>query len=150
MKAKSLVIITLIVGIAALFLSASIFAGSTIPDTIKLETKGYESQKGAVQFAHKKHTEEYKITCGDCHHDAKGKPLADLKATDKVQSCIECHKKPGTKPKGKDAPKLSDKETLEYNAEAFHKNCIECHKAYNKKNNTKAAPYTCAKCHAKK
>ncbi|MBA3035923.1 MAG: cytochrome c3 family protein [Desulfobacterium sp.] len=145
-----MIIVTLIVGIAALFLSASIFAGATIPDAMNLETKGYECQKGPVQFSHKKHSEEYKVACGDCHHDSKGKPLADLKATDKVQNCIECHKKPGAKPKGKDAPKLSEKEALEYNAEAFHKNCINCHKEFNKKNNTKAAPTTCTKCHAKK
>lgn len=150
MKVKSLILMISIAGIATLFLSASVFAGATIPDTIKLETKGYESQKGPVQFTHKKHTEEHKVACGDCHHDAKGKPLANLKPTDKVQSCIECHKKAGDKPKGKDAPKLSKQEELEYNAAAFHTNCINCHKESNKKNNSKAAPTTCTKCHAKK
>lgn len=149
MKIKSLVLVISIVGIAALFFSGSIFAGDTISETLTLETKGCEMKKGPVHFAHKKHVEEYKAACGDCHHDEKGKPLADLKAADKVQSCIECHKKPGEKPKGKDAPKLSEKEVLEYNAEAFHKNCKDCHKEYNKKNNTKAAPTTCTKCHPK-
>ena len=151
MKVKSLLLVMLVVGIAALFLSASIFAGTTIPDVIKMETKGYEKhEKGLVSFSHKKHSEEYKAGCGDCHHDAKGKPLASLKPTDKVQSCIECHKKPSEKPKGKDAPKLSKKEELEYHAEALHENCQGCHKEFNKKNNSKAAPTTCAKCHAKK
>lgn len=151
MKVKSLLLVMSVIGIATLFLSASIFAGTTVPDVIKMETKGYEQhEKGAVSFAHKKHSEEYKATCGDCHHDAKGKPLASLKPTDKVQSCIECHKKPGEKPKGKDAPKLSKKEALEYHAEALHDNCQGCHKEFNKKNNSKAAPTTCAKCHAKK
>ncbi len=150
MKVKSLILMASIIGTAILFFSASTFAGATITDTIKLETKGYESQKGHVQFTHKKHSEEYKAACGDCHHDAKGKPLANLKPTDKVQGCIECHKKPGDKPKGKDAPKLSKQEELEYNAAAFHANCITCHKEFNKKNNTKAAPITCTKCHAKK
>ncbi|MBU1056488.1 MAG: cytochrome c family protein [Proteobacteria bacterium] len=150
MKIKPLVLLISIVGIAALFLSGSIFAGATIPDILTLETKGCEMKKAPVHFSHKKHAEEYKATCGDCHHDEKGKPLADLKATDKVQSCIECHKKPGEKPKGKDAPKLSKKEALEYNAEAFHQNCKDCHKEFNKKNKTKAAPTTCTKCHPKK
>lgn len=151
MKTKSLMLVLLIVGIATLFISASIFAGTTVSDVIKMETKGYEKhEKGAVAFSHKKHAEEYKAGCGDCHHDAKGKPLANLKAGDKVQSCIECHKKPGEKPKGKDVPKLSNKEELEYHAEALHKNCQGCHKEFNKKNNSKAAPTTCAKCHAKK
>lgn len=151
MKVKSLLLVLSVVGIATLFLSASIFAGTTVPDVIKMETKGYEKrEKGAVSLSHKKHSEEYKATCGDCHHDAKGKPLASLKPTDKVQSCIECHKKPSEKPKGKDAPKLSKKEELEYHAEALHTNCQDCHKEFNKKNNSKAAPTTCAKCHAKK
>jgi len=151
MKIKSLLLVMSVVGIATLFLSASIFAGTTVPDVIKMETKGYEAHsKGIVQFSHKKHSEEYKATCGDCHHDAKGKPLANLKAGDKVQSCVECHKKPGEKPKGKDAPKLSKKEALEYHAEALHDNCQGCHKDFNKKNNSKAAPTTCVKCHPKK
>jgi cytochrome c553 len=151
MKVKSLLLVMSVIGIAALFLSASIFAGTTVPDVIKMETKGYEKhEKGLVSFSHKKHSEEYKAGCGDCHHDAKGKPLASLKPTDKVQSCIECHKKPSEKPKGKDAPKLSKKEELEYHAEALHENCQGCHKEFNKKNNSKAAPTTCAKCHAKK
>ncbi len=151
MRVKSLLLVISVVGIATLFLSASIFAGTTVPDVIKMETKGYEKhEKGLVSFSHKKHSEEYKATCGDCHHDAKGKPLASLKPTDKVQSCIECHKKPSEKPKGKDAPKLSKKEELEYHAEALHENCQGCHKEFNKKNNSKAAPTTCAKCHAKK
>ncbi len=61
MKIKSLLLVMSVVGIAALFLSASIFAGTTVPDVIKMETKGYEKhEKGAVAFSHKKHSEEYK------------------------------------------------------------------------------------------
>lgn len=149
MKVKSLFLVMSVVVIATLFLSSSVFAAAA--DVIKMQTKGYEKhEKGIVEFTHKKHVEEYKATCGECHHDAKGKPLANLKATDKVQSCIECHKKPGEKPKGKDAPKLSKKESLEYHAEALHDNCQGCHKAFNTKNNSKAAPTTCVKCHPKK
>jgi cytochrome c553 len=149
MKVKSLMLVMSVFVVAALFLSSSVFAAAA--DVIKMQSKGYEKhEKGAVNFSHKKHAEEYKATCGDCHHDAKGKPLANLKATDKVQSCIECHKKPGEKPKGKDAPKLSKKEELDFHAEALHQNCIGCHKTFNTKNNSKAAPTTCVKCHEKK
>ena len=56
MKVKSLLLVMSVVGIATLFLSASIFAGTTVPDVIKMETKGYEKhEKGAVSFSHKKH-----------------------------------------------------------------------------------------------
>ena len=151
MKIKSLLLVMLVVGIATLLISASIFAGTAVPEIIKMETKGYEKhEKGIVQFSHKRDSEEYKATCGDCHHDAKGKPLANLRPTEKVQSCIECHKKPSEKPKGKDVPKLSKKEELEYHAEALHENCQGCHKEFNKKNNSKAAPTSCVKCHPKK
>jgi len=64
-----------------------------------------------------------------------------------VKGCIECHKKPGEAPKGKDAPKLDKKAKMEYFVEALHENCRGCHKAYNKEFKTKAAPTTCAKCH---
>lgn len=156
MKTRSL-LISLVVGAVVIFLAAGIYAGTKAPDVIKLQNKAYEEHtKGIVEFSHKKHSEDYakaspdlyKDGCGTCHHDDKGKPLA-LKEGDNVQSCIECHKKPGEKPKGKDAPKLSKKEKLEYHAEAIHMNCRECHKDYNKANKTKAAPTTCTKCHPK-
>lgn len=127
-----------------------IYAGTDVPDVVKMENKAYtEHTKGIVMFTHKKHVEEYKAGCGECHHDEKGKPLNDLKAGDNVQNCIECHNKPGEKPKGKDAPKLSAKEKLQYHAEALHKNCRDCHKEHNKKNKTKDAPTTCKACHPK-
>lgn len=156
MKTRSL-LISLVVGAVVIFLAAGIYAGTKAPDVIKLQNKAYEEHtKGIVEFSHKKHSEDYakaspdlyKDGCGACHHDDKGKPLA-LKEGDNVQSCIECHKKPGEKPKGKDAPKLSKKEKLEYHAEAIHMNCRGCHKDYNKANKTKAAPTTCTKCHPK-
>ena len=74
----------------------------------------------------------------------------DLKADSKVQACIECHKKCGEAPKGKDAPKLDKKQKLEYHSEAFHDNCIGCHKEFNKEFKPKKAPVTCNDCHPKK
>jgi cytochrome c553 len=148
MKKKRL-LVAAIIGIATLFLAAGLYAGSTMPDVIKMKDD-YKHKKGIVEFSHKKHVDEYKATCGDCHHDENNKPLTNLKEGDDVKKCIECHNKPGEKPKGKNAPKLSKKEELQYHAEALHENCKGCHKAYNKKNKTKAAPTTCTKCHPKK
>ncbi|RLC27333.1 MAG: cytochrome C [Deltaproteobacteria bacterium] len=145
-------------GIAVLFISVGIYAGTSMPDVIKMDNKAYEKhKKSIVTFTHKLHVEEYakanpdffKAGCGECHHDANGKPL-ELKIGDPVQGCIECHKIPGERPKGKDAPKLKKKERLQYHAEALHYNCKDCHKKFNRKNKTKKAPTTCSKCHPKK
>ncbi len=146
---KNYLIIMAVFGIAALFLATTVYAGSNPPDVVKLD-KGYKHKKGIITFGHKKHVEDYKAGCGDCHHDANNKPLNNLKAGDDVKACIECHKKPGERPKGKGAPKLNKKQRLEYVAEAFHYNCKGCHKKFNKKTGTKAAPTTCTKCHPKK
>jgi hypothetical protein len=147
MKKGSLLFVTAI-AVGVLFIAVAI-AGTTASDVIKMENKIYEKHdKGIVEFSHKKHATDYKATCGECHHDKEGKPL-ELKEGDDVQSCAECHSKAGEKPKGKDAPKLTDKQELEYHAEAVHDNCQGCHKEHNKKNNTKAAPTTCTKCHPK-
>jgi len=147
MKSKSL-LVTAIIGIVTLFLAAGLYAGSTVQDVIKMQND-YEHTKGIVEFSHAKHVSDYKAGCGDCHHDENNKPLTDLKVGDDVKKCIECHNKPGEKPKGKGAPKLSKSEELQYHAEALHDNCKGCHKDYNKKNKTKAAPTTCTKCHPK-
>lgn len=156
MRKRNLLIVVSIVGIATLFIAGSIFAAGKAPDVIKMQNKAYEKHtKGVVEFSHKKHMDDYakkspefyKNKCGECHHDDKGKPLAGLKDGDPVKSCAECHKKPGEKPKGKDAPKLTKQQELEYHAEAIHDNCRGCHKNFNKKTNSKAAPETCAKCH---
>jgi hypothetical protein len=168
---KRALLISTIVGVALLLVVAGIYA-KTVPDVIELKDPAYEKhKKGIVQFEHEKHQAEYAEKypdlypngCGDCHHDAEGKPLVDLKEGDPVQRCIECHKIPGEMPKKdlqalkKDvrAKKLTEEELLSkklaYHAEAFHENCRVCHKAYNKKYKPeKKAPTTCTKCHPKK
>ena len=114
-------------------------------------TEGVSSMHKRMRcFSHRLSCPIFDVGCGVCHHDDKGKPLANLKAGDNVQRCIECHKKPSERPKGKGAPKLKKKQRLEYHAEALHYNCKDCHKAFNKKFKTKAAPTTCTKCHPKK
>lgn len=131
-----------IVGISGLY------AGTDVQDVIQMDNKAYKKhKKGIATFTHKKHIEEYKIGCGECHHDEKGEPLNDLKAGDDVKNCIECHSKPGQKPR---KTRLTPQEELQYHAEAIHDNCRGCHRAYNKKNKTKKAPTSCSKCHPKK
>jgi hypothetical protein len=124
---------------------------SGLIDVITMKNPAYpKHKKGIVLFTHKKHIDDYQISCGQCHHDKDGNPLNDLKENDKVDSCILCHAKPGQAPRPKDKKKLTQKEKLAYHAEAIHQNCIKCHKAHNKQNNTIAAPATCSKCHPKK
>jgi mono/diheme cytochrome c family protein len=149
-------VLAMILAVACLFFAGGIFA--KVADVIKIENKGCTNTKGENSFSHKKHAEDYvkeyaKLYpngCGDCHHDDKGKPIAGLKADSKVQSCIDCHKKCGEAPKGKDAPKLEKKAKLDYIAEAYHDNCIGCHKEFNKEFKPKKAPVTCNDCHPKK
>ena len=143
--------------LALFFIAGTLSAATSVSDVIKMEHKAYKKHtKGIATFSHKKHHEEYKVGCGECHHDDKGKPL-DLKMGDDVKDCIECHKIPGKMPgkvkkemKAAGAKKKEiDAKELEYHAEAIHANCIGCHKDYNKKNQTKAAPASCSKCHPK-
>jgi cytochrome c553 len=154
---KRIAVSVLAVAVCLLF-AAGIYA--KVADVVKVDMKGYAKiTKGEVQFSHKKHAEDYAKKfaklypngCGDCHHDDKNQPIKGLTDDSKVQKCIECHKKTGEAPKGKDAPKLDKKQKLEYHAEALHDNCEGCHKAYNKEfKPEKKAPVTCNDCHPKK
>ena len=151
MRKKHLIIMA-VFGIAALFFATGIYAGTAVDDVVKMENKAYaKHKKSIVMFSHKKHNEEYKLGCGECHHDADNKPLDNLKIGDDVQNCIECHTKASRPPRAKKGEaKLSKKEKMTYHAYAIHVNCKDCHKKFNKKTGTKAAPTTCAKCHPKK
>ena len=164
MKARHLLILT-IIGIAILLVATGIYAAKA-QEIIRMENKAYNKhKKGIVMFEHEKHQtdylkqypELYQRGCGECHHDENNKPLSNLKVGDKVQNCIECHKKPSEMPK-KDLKALKAKKIpkdelmskkLEYHAEALHENCKGCHKNFNKKYKPKKAPTTCATCHPK-
>jgi len=147
MKNKGLL---LAFALAAFCLIFGTVAYAGCPDMIKMDNPAYSThKKGIVDFSHKKHYTDYKIGCGECHHDAAGKPIEGLKEGDPVQSCIECHKKPA-KAKAKKGEKLTAQQKLEYHADAVHQNCIDCHKDFNNKSGTKAAPTSCSKCHPKK
>ena len=54
----------LIVGISGLY------AGTEVKDVINMDNKAYDKHtKSIAVFTHKKHIEDYKIGCGECHHD---------------------------------------------------------------------------------
>ena len=158
MRKKHFLLSVVIVTAVALVAAAVVYAAC--PEIIKgIDASAYKKhKKGTVVFHHKKHEETYakqypdlyKNGCGECHHDKDNKPLTNLTCDDKVQKCIDCHKIPGERPKGKKAPKLNKKERLAYHAEALHYNCKDCHKKFNKKYKPKKAPTTCSKCHPKK
>jgi hypothetical protein len=159
MNSRPWIVISVIVGLACLYAAQGVMAGIGTRDEIRMENSAYEKHtKGIVVFSHQKHSETYagqfpdfyKNGCGECHHDKDNAPLVSLKAGDNVRPCIECHPKPGEKPKGKGAPEISKKERLQYHVEAMHANCKGCHKEINQKTGKKSAPTTCAKCHPKK
>jgi len=163
---RSFLLVSVLLSIAALCFAVGISAAEKCdsPESITLKAD-YEHEKGIVEFTHKKHYTEYaekapkfyKNGCGECHHDENGEPLTDLKEGDCVQTCIECHSKPGEVPRDVKKEwraeridrKKQTKMSLDWHAEAYHENCKNCHRKYNREFKTKDAPTTCTKCHPK-
>ena len=122
-----------------LFLTVGALTAADVSDEVTIENEGYKKdKKGPVKLTHKKHSEDYKVACTDCHHDYKdGKNV--WKDTDPVKKCSECHdpvKKQGN------AKKLQL---------AYHANCKNCHKDLVAKDSSKKAPFKkCTECHEKK
>ncbi len=146
---KKLLIFLITTGIALIFAATGLQAGTEVADTFKVETKEYKPhKKGLATLSHKKHIEEYGLSCGECHHDKDGKVLTNLKMGDNVQKCVECHDKLGQ-------PKKEEKKDKLFLYNAMHGNCIDCHKEVNKKagdpkGRKGPAPASCTKCHPKK
>lgn len=144
---KKFLLLLTAAGIALIFVSTGLQAGTSVEDTFKIVTKEIEKhKKEAPTLSHKKHNEEYKISCGECHHDQDNKPL-DLKVGDDVKRCVECHNKLEKDPKAKDDPMVLEN--------AFHGNCEGCHKEVNikagdPKGRKGPAPTSCTNCHPKK
>ena len=153
---KKLFTLLLAAGIAVVFTASGIQAGTKVDDVITMKSKlldakrkkGPDAKKPSklVEFTHKKHHEEYKISCGDCHHDKDGNPLADLKAGDDVQKCEECHTRAKAKTADKTFPGKYKKKPIDimHLESAIHENCIGCHKEKGLKTGTK-----CGDCHKK-
>lgn len=141
MKKKILYGIAIVM--ASVFVAAGIYAGTTVPDVVEMKNPGYKKHtKGIVTFTHKKHTDDYGIACGACHHDADGKPLT-IKAGDDVKGCGECHSTFGKVSK-KDKKMKKAEKIKKYYEQAMHANCIDCHKK------EKKGPKKCSECHPKK
>ena len=153
---KNIKQLSLMIGLVVFLAVGLAVAGTEVADVIKMENKqAYdEHKKGIVTFTHKKHIEEYKIGCGECHHDKDAKPL-DLKIGDEVQSCLECHVKGQADKKALRAmaPAERKKEELKYYDGAIHENCQGCHEKFNiEKAGDKRkgpAPVSCNDCHPK-
>ncbi|NOY69673.1 MAG: cytochrome c3 family protein [Deltaproteobacteria bacterium] len=147
---KKLFLILIVTFVAMAFMATGIYAGTTCPDKIEMKTTKIfpKHKKAIVVFDHKKHEaakpDGYGLKCGECHHDKDHKPLNDLKPTDKVKLCTDCHKKPG-KASAKVFKKPSKKDLEKYYV-AIHVNCISCHK----KLKDKKAPTKCSQCHPRK
>ncbi|WP_299978491.1 cytochrome c3 family protein [Desulfobacula sp.] len=146
---KKLLTLLLVAGIAVIFVATGLNAGTEVKDNLILEDPGYKKPKKrapkfkSLAFTHKKHMEDHKISCGECHHDKDNKPL-DLKIGDNVQKCSECHNK-----FKKDKKNRKD---IMVHENAMHGNCVTCHKDINKKAGDKKgmkgpAPASCTKCH---
>ena len=136
---KRLLTLVMVVFTGLLFLTVGALIAADVPDEATIENEGYKKdKKGPVKLSHKKHSEEYKVACADCHHDYKdGKNV--WKDTDPVKKCSECHN-----PLKKDGKikKLQN---------AYHRNCKNCHKEVIAKDATKKAPFKkCTECHQKK
>jgi len=146
---KKLLTLLIAAGIAVIFVATGLHAGTEVKDDLILEDPGYKKPKKrapkykALAFTHKKHFEDHKISCGECHHDKDNKPL-DLKMGDDVQKCSECHNKFKKDKK--------NKKDIMVHQNAMHGNCVGCHKELNKKAGDPKglkgpAPASCGKCH---
>jgi hypothetical protein len=139
MKDKHL---TLIIAVLAgmLLLTVGALTAADVPDDIMIQSEGYtKDKKGPVKLSHKKHVDEYKVVCNECHHEYNEKGENTWKEGLPVKKCSACHD-PKEK-KGK-VMKLQN---------AYHRNCKNCHKAYIKDHAESKAPYRkCNDCHEKK
>jgi len=106
-----------------------------VPEEVVIENDGYKSdKKGPVKLSHKKHVDEYGVSCTDCHHVYEGGENT-WKEGDPVQKCAECHDYSKSQGKAK-------KVQL-----AFHANCKDCHKAAAKEGKKNAPFKKCNGCH---
>ena len=130
------------VAVAVMFLWVA-FSAAVVecPDDIVIETKGWSKDKyEPTPLSHKKHANEYKIQCKECHHVYEdGKNVWE--EGQEVQKCSECH---NVYKLGKDLREATEEEKKLSLFKAYHDNCKGCHKKEQK------GPVKCTECHAKK
>jgi hypothetical protein len=120
-------------------LTASEKKPADVPEEVTISNEGYKTdKKGPVKLSHKKHAEEYKVDCLECHHKYEnGKNV--LKKGDPIEKCGKCH-----------SPVKKEGKVLKLNL-AYHKNCKDCHKKIVEQDSSKKAPFKkCNDCHQKK
>ena len=126
-----------LIGVVFVF---SLVGATDVPDNIELKSSVYKKhRKPIVTLSHKKHAEEYKVACTDCHHVFKdGKNV--WKEGDPVQKCEECHSKAKASPDERKS--MSKEERMKvFHYDAIHENCKGCHKEQKK------GPISCKDCH---
>ena len=100
-------------------------------DTLLIQNEYTKRMKKPVTFTHKKHTEDYKIGCTECHHTWKKEEGKNPK------KCAECHTEKA------EGEKLGTKR-------AYHKQCMDCHKALKKESKPTGPTTKCTECHPSK
>ncbi len=120
-----------------------VVAADKAPEMIILKSKLWPNPtKANLEFSHKKHNEEYKIACNQCHHVYQdGKNV--WKEGDPVKLCDACHTEPTIEGEKKLAP---DQQKLNLKL-AFHNECLGCHQKLKKEKPDTKAPVVCAGCH---
>lgn len=138
---------TVFCGIAAalvVLVAAFVTVGAQqAPDNITIKAALWPTPtKAPVELTHKKHAEDYKIACTECHHVMKdGKNV--WKQGDPVEKCDKCHNEPTIQGEKKLPP---DQQKLNLKI-AFHDNCLGCHQKLKKDKPDTKAPVTCTQCH---
>jgi hypothetical protein len=137
MKKRILIVFT-VMFIGIVFITMGVLTAADAPDEVTIENEGYDKdKKGAVHLSHKKHHEEYQVTCTECHHHYEdGKNV--WKEGDPVKKCVDCHD-----------PNKSEGNIKRLQL-AFHTNCKDCHKEAKKAGKEKPPTTKCTDCHAKK
>ncbi len=132
--------------IALVFAVTCLYAGTEVADNITLDYNKYEKRMfklpkhNFVNFTHKKHNTDYKISCDECHH-------IELKMGDHVKPCADCHIE--LKPTEK------NRKSIMLLRNAYHASCRDCHREFNKEAGDPrgfkkdAPPTSCSECHIK-
>ena len=149
---KKLLAFLLAVGILILPAVTALYAQTQFPDEIIMDYNPYVQRRytppehEVFVCLHGTHNTDYKISCGECHHDKDGNFLKDLKIGDDVKQCVECHTELNKTAKNEKSIMLLEN--------AIHGQCKVCHKKINieagdPEGTSGPAPVFCKECHVK-
>ena len=143
MNKKLLTLFVVLIAGLSFLVATGVLIASDVPDEVMIETEGYKKdKKGPVKLTHKKHSEEHKVSCNDCHHEYKdGKNCWNEE--DPVKKCAECHN-----------PMKQKDEEVRNLKKAYHNNCQGCHKTLKEDGKIPEEEFNklkkCTNCHQKK